>query len=225
LIHPDLLALRRNEVEPIFVDDHFRVLEPHPPGFLGNTVEYALPKRSFDGGFVQTLELSTQLDALNHTRHGDLSSTTRSNFSLPERGASRHNDAMEARMSRILLFVYGTLLSGEPSHALLGASESAGSARTARAFDLLDLGEYPAMARGGHTAIAGELYWIDRATRARLDEYEGHPHLYRRTRIALDDGRHAQSYVLCRRTTAEDRRIETGDWRLLSKTRSTARGS
>lgn len=116
-------------------------------------------------------------------------------------------------MSRILLFVYGTLLSGEPNHPLLGASESAGSARTAPVFDLLDLGDYPAMARGGHTAIAGELYWIDDATRARLDEFEGHPHLYRRTRIELDDGHFAQSYLLCRRTTAADMRIAHGDWR------------
>jgi len=123
-------------------------------------------------------------------------------------------------MSRILLFVYGSLLSGEPGHALLGGSESAGSARTAPAFDLLDLGDYPAMARGGHTAISGELYWIDSATRARLDEFERHPRLYRRTRIALEDGRVAQSYVLCRRTKTEDRRIEHGDWRL---TRSTPR--
>jgi gamma-glutamylcyclotransferase (GGCT)/AIG2-like uncharacterized protein YtfP len=117
-------------------------------------------------------------------------------------------------VSRILLFVYGTLLSGEPNHALLGSSESAGSARTAPAFDLLHLGDYPAMARGGHTAIAGELYWVDGATRDRLDEFEGHPSLYRRTRIALDDGRFAQSYVLCRRTTADDIRIAHGDWRL-----------
>jgi gamma-glutamylcyclotransferase (GGCT)/AIG2-like uncharacterized protein YtfP len=117
-------------------------------------------------------------------------------------------------VSRILLFVYGTLLSGEGSHALLGTSESAGAGRTAAAFDLLDLGDYPALARGGHTAISGELYWIDAATRARLDEFEEHPRLYRRTRIALDDGRFAQSYVLCRPTAAQDIRIPHGDWRL-----------
>jgi gamma-glutamylaminecyclotransferase len=115
-------------------------------------------------------------------------------------------------VGRTPLFVYGTLLSGQRSHDLLRGSLFAGSARTAPVFDLLDLGEYPALVTGGHTAIHGELYWVARATRANLDDFEGHPTVYRRSWISLAGGELAETYLLALPSTAY-RSIPHGDWR------------
>lgn len=119
-------------------------------------------------------------------------------------------------MNRTLLFVYGTLLSGERSHALLGASEGAGPARTSASFDLVDCGEYPAL-RHGTSAVTGELYWIGDETLAVLDEFESHPELFRRSRIVLADGREAEAYVAGPRAPASLGSIPGGDWRAWRK--------
>jgi len=72
------------------------------------------------------------------------------------------------------VFVYGTLLSGEPNHRLLADAELVGAARTEPDFDLVSLGAFPAMIAGGATAIAGEVYEVDRPTLDALDRLEGH---------------------------------------------------
>jgi gamma-glutamylaminecyclotransferase len=115
-------------------------------------------------------------------------------------------------MMQTLLFVYGTLMAGEPSHALVAESAALGKALTEPAFELLDCGEYPAMIGGGATAITGELYSVSPETLDRLDEYEGHPSLFRRSLIALADGREVEAY-LGTDTTERRRVIPGGDWR------------
>jgi gamma-glutamylaminecyclotransferase len=120
-------------------------------------------------------------------------------------------------VNRTLLFVYGTLLPGEPSHALLASSENAGPACTSASFELGDCGEYPALCRGGTSAVLGELYWIADATLAMLDEFEGHPHLFRRSRIALADGRDAEAYLAGPGAPAPLVSIPGGDWRAWRK--------
>jgi gamma-glutamylcyclotransferase (GGCT)/AIG2-like uncharacterized protein YtfP len=128
---------------------------------------------------------------------------------LSSRPASPATDAVGARH---LLFVYGTLLAAEKNHSLLAKSEFAGSAFTVAAFDLFDWGEYPAMAPGGCTRVAGELYWVTRAELEVLDDFEGHPSLFRRSLIALSDDRSAHAYLAARaRSTAPA--IPHGDWR------------
>lgn len=112
-----------------------------------------------------------------------------------------------------LVFVYGTMLSGETSHGLLASGKPLGPARTAAAFELVDLGPYPGMIAGGRTAIVGELYSIDVATLATLDRHEGHPILFRRGAIALDDGREVHAYLLEPDQARGRRRIRSGDWR------------
>jgi gamma-glutamylaminecyclotransferase len=94
------------------------------------------------------------------------------------------------------LFVYGTLKRGCAHHDLLAGARFAGAARTAPGFVLVDLGAYPGMVRGGAAAVAGELFAVERATLARLDRFEGHPHLFRRARVPLADGRPASAYLL-----------------------------
>ncbi len=111
------------------------------------------------------------------------------------------------------IFVYGTLLRGEPNHRLLAGAEFVGAAVTEPRFELVDLGPFPAMCTGGETAVHGECYRVDAHTLARLDRLEGHPEYYQRVPIPLADGREAETYVMPRGEVAGMPRIESGDWR------------
>jgi gamma-glutamylcyclotransferase (GGCT)/AIG2-like uncharacterized protein YtfP len=109
--------------------------------------------------------------------------------------------------------VYGTLLEGEPGHALLEGAVARGPAKTAAAFDLYDLGPYPALVAGGGVAVAGEVYEVTARSLAAIDIHEEVPRLFKRATIELEDGRLAQAYVLDRDQVRGRRRIRSGDWR------------
>jgi gamma-glutamylcyclotransferase (GGCT)/AIG2-like uncharacterized protein YtfP len=111
------------------------------------------------------------------------------------------------------VFVYGTLLSGEPNHRLLTAASLVGEARTEPAFDLVSLGAFPAMVAGGRTAVAGEVYEVSAGTLADLDRLEGHPRFYRRRRIRLEDGGEVLAYVLTADQALGRPAIASGNWR------------
>jgi gamma-glutamylaminecyclotransferase len=113
---------------------------------------------------------------------------------------------------RRLLFVYGTLMRGELNHALLAGASFRGPGRTLPRFELVDLDAYPAMVSGGSAAVAGELYEVDDAVLAAVDELEDHPHLYRRRRVRLAGGGWAEAYLMSREATAGLPRIPSGDW-------------
>lgn len=112
-----------------------------------------------------------------------------------------------------VLFVYGTLLSGERSHGRLGAAEKLGEARTAPIFHLVEVGPYPAIVIDGKTAVAGELYRVDAKLLGQLDVFEQVPLLFKRVRIPLDDGSLADAYVMDPDQARGKRRIPHGDWR------------
>jgi gamma-glutamylaminecyclotransferase len=95
-----------------------------------------------------------------------------------------------------LLFVYGTFCRGARNHAQMDGARLVGPARTAATFTLVDLGPYPALVAGGGDAVAGEVYDITAAHRARLDEFEEHPAFYERATIRLEDGRDVDAYLL-----------------------------
>ncbi|MFT3770076.1 MAG: gamma-glutamylcyclotransferase family protein [Minicystis sp.] len=111
------------------------------------------------------------------------------------------------------LFVYGTLLQGEPGHRLLAGARLVREASTEAAFELVSLGPYPALVPGGATAVHGELYLVPAAQLADLDAYEGHPTFYRRTAIRLAGGGRAEAYLLRPDQAAAYPRIESGRWR------------
>jgi len=114
-----------------------------------------------------------------------------------------------------LLFVYGTMLDGEPEHALLAeqGARLVGPATTEPGFDLVDLGARPALVPGGTTAVKGEVYALSTAHLARIDVHEGHPLRYRRGAIRLSDGRVVEAYQIEADQARARRRIRTGDWR------------
>lgn len=117
------------------------------------------------------------------------------------------------RDGALVLFVYGTLLSGESSHALLEGASALGPAKTSPAFELFDLGPYPALVAGGTTAVVGEIYEVPRPMLAAIDVHEEVPVLFKRMRIELDDGRLADTYLLEADRVRGRRRIRSGDWR------------
>ncbi len=95
-----------------------------------------------------------------------------------------------------LLFVYGTLLRGQPNHSVLGGAAFLGPIRTAASYTLHSLGPYPALRAGGQTAIPGELYALSPVLQGVLDRFEDHPDLYERGTVLLEDGRVACAYLM-----------------------------
>src|SRR4051794_23301972 len=112
-----------------------------------------------------------------------------------------------------VVFVYGAFLPGEPTHALVATARPLGPARTPPSYELIDFGAAPGMIAGGRTAVTGECYAVDRATLAALDVDQGHPILYKRRVITLEDGREAFAYLLDADQARARRRIRSGDWR------------
>jgi gamma-glutamylaminecyclotransferase len=87
-----------------------------------------------------------------------------------------------------LLFVYGTLKRGCKNHRHLADQTFVGEARTAPGYRLYDLGDYPGMIADptDTQGVTGEVWSVDAAALARLDDFEGVGEaLYRRERIRL----------------------------------------
>ena len=110
------------------------------------------------------------------------------------------------------VFVYGTLRAGEPNHRLLHGYEQVATLRTAPTFELVNLGAFPAVTRGGSTAVVGEVYEVWSDTLADLDHLEGHPDFYRRETIELEDGSEVSAYLMRPADARGYRSIPTGDW-------------
>jgi gamma-glutamylaminecyclotransferase len=87
-----------------------------------------------------------------------------------------------------LLFVYGTLKRGCSNSAFLGGQSFVGAAETAPGYALYALDGYPGMvaAAGDPEGVSGEVWSVDDACLARLDELEGTGEgLYRREEVPL----------------------------------------
>lgn len=116
------------------------------------------------------------------------------------------------------VFVYGSLMRELKYSHLMHDAVFQGMASTQGAYDLFDLGPYPAASPGGESALCGELYEIDAAILTRLDELEGHPELYRRALRPVSDGSPAWLYEIVRGPGVGERldrspRVTGGDWR------------
>lgn len=131
------------------------------------------------------------------------------------------------------VFVYGTLLAGEPNHyrlthdpirdvPLAVPGRLLYRVATRPEFTLYNLGYFPGVVAKGDTAVLGEVYEVTDDVLASLDRLEGHPHHYRREARALADGTMAWIYVFAREVREGDsdfdgaKRIESGDWRSVS---------
>jgi len=113
----------------------------------------------------------------------------------------------------LLVFVYGTLLRGEPNHELLSRSRFLCEARTDPCYTLVDMGAFPAMIPQGSTSVVGEVFEVTVEVLEALDELEGHPDWYTRTTITLGNGMSVDTYL--RDPAKFDGRpvIPSGNWR------------
>jgi gamma-glutamylcyclotransferase (GGCT)/AIG2-like uncharacterized protein YtfP len=114
-----------------------------------------------------------------------------------------------ARAPRHLLFVYGSLKRGQRNHAQLRGAPFVGAARTLPEYRLLDLGTYPALARGSR-AIHGELFEVEFDLLLRLDWFEGNAYVRRVVRLA--DGRSAITYFAVDAVAARAVELEADSW-------------
>ena len=112
-----------------------------------------------------------------------------------------------------LVFVYGTLQRGEVNHGYLGRARFLGTAKTRAEFELVDLGDYPAMLSGGATQIDGELYALGSLDVQTVDELEDHPEYFQRCTVHLEDGSEVFSYLLPGSQGQPYPRIPSGSWR------------
>ena len=76
-----------------------------------------------------------------------------------------------------------------------------------------DLGAFPGLVPRGSQAVAGEVYEVDEPTLAALDRLERHLDFYRRTTIALHDGRPVLAYLLTIEQVGARPIIASGAWR------------
>jgi gamma-glutamylaminecyclotransferase len=92
-------------------------------------------------------------------------------------------------MPKTVLFVYGTLKTGQQSNHLLAGQELVGPARTLPLYRLHGVGWHPALVldHSAGVAVHGELWAVDDAALTRLDEYEGVPDYFRREPVAVAD--------------------------------------
>ena len=112
------------------------------------------------------------------------------------------------------VFVYGTLMRGEPAHELLRAGRFLGIWQTEPRYSLVLLDGYPGLLEDGDTAVAGELYELpdDAEVLDQLDRYEDSPELYARELRRF--GEHEAWVYLLRPLHAAGRPvIAGGDWR------------
>lgn len=130
-------------------------------------------------------------------------------------GKDRHRAGHLARRGAggdLKLFVYGTLMRGEPNARHLQRAVFVGAARTAPGYTLALVGPYPALLPGGSTAVSGEVYDVDEPTLRALDLFEGDG--YRRGAVTLagHDGP-AEAYFLVGAAGDGAPILAGGDWR------------
>ena len=103
------------------------------------------------------------------------------------------------------VFVYGTLKSGGQSRGLNQFGDGAvivGKAQTVYPdYDMIDLGSFPGVVKGGTYKIQGEVWEVDDETMQDLDAIEGYPDFYNREVTMTTQGK-AWMYYLPRDTYA-----------------------
>lgn len=112
------------------------------------------------------------------------------------------------------LFVYGTLMRGEPlSHVLRGVARFEGEGRARGT--LVSFGDYPGLLEGGGW-VRGEVYALDDPYRLPIvdREEEEYNFVRRRTDVAMIDGRRVRAWVYrYSGPRASSTLIPGGDWR------------
>ena len=115
---------------------------------------------------------------------------------------------MKEELQKKLIFVYGTLKTGQPNHILLENSKKLHN-------DMIDgriycLGNFPGLKQESGT-VYGEIYEVDDNTLEKLDRLEGHPNFYTRQNIITQKGIDCQTYFY-NHAVAKRHLIASGVW-------------
>ncbi len=124
------------------------------------------------------------------------------------------------------VFVYGSLRRGCMNHHHLEGAKFIRQVRTSQGFRLHDLGPFPAMVwdAEARSSVVGEVWEVSEEHLANLDRFEGHPNLYCRKNIYLEDGSRVDTYLYARQNAGRDV-IPDGDWVTWERRKNTNRRS
>lgn len=115
-----------------------------------------------------------------------------------------------------LVFVYGTLMKGQWNNERLNGGLFVGKGLTVEKYKMTANGVPYVSERTPEVQIKGELYLIDDEAFARCDRLEGHPRVYRRKQIFVNDldngGRRVAWIYFNERTVGKP--IPSGDFRI-----------
>jgi gamma-glutamylcyclotransferase (GGCT)/AIG2-like uncharacterized protein YtfP len=108
-------------------------------------------------------------------------------------------EAVDELSEIIVVFVYGTLMSGNSNHEkFLSEAKFAGDF-IAEGFELYDLGSYPGMIHSENGKVKGQLYIVDSNILSKLDILEGEGNLYIRKLIKVvnnkNESQDAYTYI------------------------------
>ncbi len=117
-----------------------------------------------------------------------------------------------ATPSKVRLFVYGNLMSGQRDHAILGGAELLGRPQTEARYTLVDIDIYAVLVDDGKVAVHGELYLIDHMHLARVDKLRQVPHLFQRHGVTLADASLAEAHFMKLEQVRGKRRLGHGNW-------------
>ena len=109
------------------------------------------------------------------------------------------------------LFVYGTLMQGQPAHDLL--KDAVYSRRyTLHDHTMVDLGAYPGIVQKKNEAVLGEVYFVSPEMMAEMDRYEDEGNLYLRREVWVKSEQgclRAEAYLYNKSTQG---RLECSCW-------------
>lgn len=94
---------------------------------------------------------------------------------------------MSQSFNHHLIFVYGTLMSGQRANHMLSAADYLGKFRLPD-YAMYNLGRYPGIKPLEGGCVWGEVYRVDDEALERMDEYEGNGSLYHRTPVTVIGG-------------------------------------
>jgi gamma-glutamylcyclotransferase (GGCT)/AIG2-like uncharacterized protein YtfP len=114
--------------------------------------------------------------------------------------------------SKVRLFAYGTLMSGQRDHSILEGAELLCRTQTEARYTLVDIDVYAVLIDDGKTAVHGELYLIDHMHLARVDALRQVPHLFQRHSVTLADASLAEAHFMMLEQVRGKRRLGHGNW-------------
>ena len=115
--------------------------------------------------------------------------------------------------------VYGSLRKGLSNHRLVKDSEFKGQFETDHKYNLISLGGFPGLLKGGSTSVVMEVYEVDTKTLRSLDSLEGYSaqrkpsqNFYNREKIDSPLGQVSVYFLNRTDISPSTPNVDSGDW-------------